>query len=65
MIETKDLVKVYGEGEQAFQALRGLSFEIQDGEFFFIELINENAQCGRRLACLGKTASPGKQRPSV
>ncbi len=33
MIELRDLVKVYGHGEQAFKALRGVSFRIQKGEF--------------------------------
>lgn len=36
MIEIKDITKTYGEGEAAFQALRGVSFTIKDGEFVAI-----------------------------
>jgi putative ABC transport system ATP-binding protein len=36
MIEVKDLTKTYGSGETSFQALRGVSFTIQDGEFVAI-----------------------------
>jgi len=33
MIEVKDIIKSYGNGESRFQALRGISLEIQDGDF--------------------------------
>ena len=33
MIEVKNITKTYGLGETAFQALRGVSFSIEDGEF--------------------------------
>src|SRR5579862_7500994 len=36
MIEVKDITKTYGQGEMAFQALRGVSFKIEDGEFVAI-----------------------------
>jgi putative ABC transport system ATP-binding protein len=36
MIEVKDITKTYGTGDTAFQALRGVSFSIQDGEFVAI-----------------------------
>ncbi len=36
MIEIKDITKTYGNGDTAFQALRGVSFEINDGEFVAI-----------------------------
>ncbi|MDP2705526.1 MAG: ABC transporter ATP-binding protein [Patescibacteria group bacterium] len=36
MIEIRDVTKTYGSGETAFQALRGVSFTIQDGEFVAI-----------------------------
>lgn len=36
MIEVKDITKTYGEGEAAFQALKGVSFTIEDGEFVAI-----------------------------
>jgi putative ABC transport system ATP-binding protein len=36
MIEVKDITKIYGEGENAFQALNGVSFTIEDGEFVAI-----------------------------
>jgi len=36
MIEVKDITKSYGEGENAFQALKGVSFSIEDGEFVAI-----------------------------
>lgn len=36
MIEVKNVVKTYGSGENAFQALRGVSFTINDGEFVAI-----------------------------
>ncbi len=36
MIEVKDITKTYGEGDAAFQALRGVSFTIKDGEFVAI-----------------------------
>jgi len=36
MIEIKNITKTYGEGEAAFQALKGVSFTIQDGEFVAI-----------------------------
>ena len=36
MIEIKDITKTYGEGEAAFQALKGVSFTIEDGEFVAI-----------------------------
>jgi len=36
MIEIKDITKTYGSGETAFQALKGISFTIQDGEFVAI-----------------------------
>lgn len=36
MIEITDITKTYGQGETAFQALKGVSFTIQDGEFVAI-----------------------------
>ena len=36
MIEIKDITKSYGRGETAFQALKGVSFTIEDGEFVAI-----------------------------
>lgn len=36
MIEVKNIVKSYGSGESRFQALRGISLEIQDGDFVVI-----------------------------
>jgi len=36
MIEVKDITKTYGSGDTAFQALKGVSFTIQDGEFVAI-----------------------------
>ncbi len=36
MIEIKDITKMYGQGETAFQALKGVSFSIEDGEFVAI-----------------------------
>ena len=36
MIEVKDLTKTYRDGDVAFQALRGVSFSIDDGEFVAI-----------------------------
>ncbi|MES2203329.1 MAG: ABC transporter ATP-binding protein [Patescibacteria group bacterium] len=36
MIEIKDITKTYGTGENAFQALKGVSFKIEDGEFVAI-----------------------------
>ncbi|HVV15063.1 MAG TPA: ABC transporter ATP-binding protein [Candidatus Paceibacterota bacterium] len=36
MIEIKDITKTYGSGDTAFQALKGVSFTIEDGEFVAI-----------------------------
>jgi len=36
MIEVKDITKTYGAGENAFQALKGVSFSINEGEFVAI-----------------------------
>jgi len=36
MIEIKNITKTYGSGDTAFQALNGVSFTIQDGEFVAI-----------------------------
>lgn len=36
MIEIKDITKTYGSGDTAFQALKGASFTIEDGEFVAI-----------------------------
>ncbi len=36
MIEIKDITKSYGEGDAAFQALKGVTFTIEDGEFVAI-----------------------------
>ncbi len=36
MIEIKDITKTYGSGDTAFQALKGVSFDIEDGEFVAI-----------------------------
>src|ERR1700733_4148576 len=36
MIEIKNITKTYGTGETAFQALRGVSFTIKDGDFVAI-----------------------------
>ncbi len=36
MIEVKDIVKSYGSGESRFRVLKGISLEIQDGDFVVI-----------------------------
>lgn len=36
MIEVKNIIKSYGYGESRFQVLRGISIEIQDGDFVVI-----------------------------
>lgn len=36
MIEVKNITKVYGKGENEFQALRGVDFKVDDGEFVAI-----------------------------
>jgi putative ABC transport system ATP-binding protein len=36
MIEIKDITKTYGDAETKFQALRGVTFTIEDGEFVAI-----------------------------
>ena len=36
MIEVKNITKTYGSGDTAFQALKGVSFTIDDGEFVAI-----------------------------
>lgn len=36
MIEVKDIIKSYGNGESRFQALKGISLAIQDGDFVVI-----------------------------
>ncbi len=36
MIEVKNITKTYGIGDMAFQALKGVSFTIEDGEFVAI-----------------------------
>jgi putative ABC transport system ATP-binding protein len=36
MIEIKNITKVYGSGTAAYQALNGVSFKIEDGEFLAI-----------------------------
>jgi putative ABC transport system ATP-binding protein len=36
MIEIKDITKKYGSDDNSFQALRGVSFKIEDGEFVAI-----------------------------
>lgn len=36
MIELRDITKTYGTGETAFQALKGISFSIAEGEFVAI-----------------------------
>ncbi len=36
MIDIKDITKTYGSGDTAFQALKGVSFTIEDGEFVAI-----------------------------
>ncbi len=36
MIEVKNIIKTYGEGENAFKALNNISFKIEDGEFVAI-----------------------------
>ena len=36
MIEIKNITKTYGSGDTAFQALKGVSFSIKDGEFVAI-----------------------------
>ncbi len=36
MIEVQNITKTYGAGENAFQALKGVSFTIKDGEFVAI-----------------------------
>jgi putative ABC transport system ATP-binding protein len=36
MIEVRDITKTYGSGDTAFQALKGIGFTIEDGEFVAI-----------------------------
>jgi putative ABC transport system ATP-binding protein len=36
MIEVKNIVKTYGQGDSEFQALRGVDFKVNDGEFVAI-----------------------------
>lgn len=36
MIEIKNITKTYGSGESAFQALRGVNFKVNEGEFVAI-----------------------------
>ncbi|HVU75800.1 MAG TPA: ABC transporter ATP-binding protein [Candidatus Paceibacterota bacterium] len=36
MIEVREITKTYGSGDTAFQALKGVSFTIEDGEFVAI-----------------------------
>ncbi|MFA5139347.1 MAG: ABC transporter ATP-binding protein [Elusimicrobiota bacterium] len=36
MLDVRDLIKVYGEGEGSFTALRGLSFSVGKGEFISV-----------------------------
>lgn len=36
MIEVKNIIKIYGEGDNEFQALRGVDFKVSDGEFVAI-----------------------------
>jgi putative ABC transport system ATP-binding protein len=36
MIEVRNITKTYGSGDTAFQALKGVSFDIEDGEFVAI-----------------------------
>jgi len=36
MIEVKDIIKSYGNGESRFQVLRGISLEIKDGDFVVV-----------------------------
>lgn len=36
MIEVKDIIKSYGNGESRFQVLQGISLEIKDGDFVVI-----------------------------
>jgi len=36
MIEVKNITKTYGEGESAYQALKGVDFKVKDGEFVAI-----------------------------
>jgi putative ABC transport system ATP-binding protein len=36
MIEVRDITKTYGSGDAAFQALKGVSFAVNDGEFVAI-----------------------------
>ena len=36
MIEVKNVTKSYGNGESRFQVLRGISLEIEDGDFVVI-----------------------------
>ncbi|MBI3554379.1 MAG: ABC transporter ATP-binding protein [Elusimicrobia bacterium] len=57
MIECAELTKVYGEGTAAFQALRGVSFSIKDGEFV---AITGPSGCGKStlMHLLGLLAKP-------
>ena len=36
MIEIKNITKTYGQGDSSFEALRGISFKVEDGEFIAI-----------------------------
>lgn len=36
MIEVKDIVKSYGNGESRFQALKGISLTVKEGDFVVI-----------------------------
>ena len=36
MIDVTDITKTYGSGDTAFQALRGITFTISNGEFVAI-----------------------------
>jgi len=39
MIKITDITKTYGSGDTAFQALKGVSFTIEDGEFIAIMVL--------------------------
>ena len=64
MIECEELTKVYGEGAAAYQALRGVTFSIKDGEF---TAITGPSGCGKStmMHLLGLLATPTSGKLSI